>query len=146
MDYILSHYKKTKIIYMNYNVLKNIVNLGWQKMEKYYSKTNKSPAYAASIILNPVQKIKYIDNYQRSSQAKGAKKAVKKLQKEEYKPITTPNANTLNPITILNEYKLWLGVINALKVVDNKYNAYLKAKKVFGYLQPIDYWLDLKQK
>ena len=63
MDFILSHYKKAKIIYANYDVLKNMVNSGWQKMEKYYSKTDESPAYAAAIILNLTWKVKYIDDY-----------------------------------------------------------------------------------
>ena len=63
MDFILSHYEKAKIIYANYDVLKNMVNLGWQKMEKYYSKINESPAYAAAIILNPTRKVKYMDDY-----------------------------------------------------------------------------------
>jgi hypothetical protein len=47
---------------------------------------------------------------------------------------------------MLNEYKLWLGAIDAPKVIEDEYKAYLKAKKVFGYLRPINYWLDSKQK
>jgi hypothetical protein len=58
MDFILSYYEKAKIIYANHDVLKNMVNSGWQKIEKYYSKTNKSPAYAATVILNPTRKVK----------------------------------------------------------------------------------------
>jgi hypothetical protein len=60
-----------------------MVNSGWQKMEKYYSKTDESPAYAASVILNPTQKVKYMDNYWRSSWAESAKEAVRKLWQEE---------------------------------------------------------------
>ena len=146
MDFILSHYEKAKITYANYDVLKNMVNLGWQKIEKYYSKTNKSPAYVAAIILNPTRKVKYIDDYQRSSQAKGVKEVVRKLQQEEYKLINTLNVNTLTPLTMSNEYKLWLSVIDAPEVIEDKYKVYLEAKKVFGYLRPINYWLDLKQK
>ena len=145
MDFILSHYEKAKITYANYNVLKNMVNLGWQKIEKYYSKTNKSPAYVAAIILNPTRKVKYIDDYQRSSQAKSVKEIVRKLQQEEYKLINTLNVNTLTPLTMSNEYKLWLSVIDAPEVIEDKYKVYLKAKKVFGYLRPINYQLDLKQ-
>ena len=63
MDFILSHYEKAKITYTNHDVLKNIVNSGWQKIEKYYSKTDESPAYAAIIILNLTRKVKYIDDY-----------------------------------------------------------------------------------
>ena len=75
-------------------------------MEKYYSKTDESPAYTAIIILNLIRKVKYIDDYQRSSQAEGAKEAVRKLQQEEYKLINTLNTNTSTPLTTSNEYKL----------------------------------------
>jgi len=37
-------------------------------------------------------------------------------------------------------------MIDAPKVIEDKYEAYLKAKKVFEYLRLIDYWLDSKQK
>jgi hypothetical protein len=60
--------------------------------------------------------VKYIDDYYRSSWAKGIKEAVRKLWQEEYKPINTLNINTLTPLTILNKYKLWLGAIDAPKV------------------------------
>ena len=37
-------------------------------------------------------------------------------------------------------------MINAPEVIEDEYKTYLKAKKVFRYLRPINYWLDLKQK
>jgi hypothetical protein len=40
---------------------------------------------------------------------------------------------------MLNEYKLWLSTINAPKVIEDKYEVYLKAKKVFRYLRLINY-------
>ena len=115
-------------------------------MEKYYSKTDESLAYAASVILNPTRKVKYMDNYWRSSWAESAKEAVRKLWQEEYKPTNTPNTNTPTSLTTSNEYELWLGAIDAPEVIEDEYEAYLGAKKVFGYLRPIDYWLDPKQK
>ena len=51
MDFILSQYKKAKLKYTNHDVLKNIVNSRQQKIEKYQSKTDESPAYAAAIHL-----------------------------------------------------------------------------------------------
>jgi hypothetical protein len=69
---------------------------------------------------------------------------VRKLWQEEYKLINTLNTNTLTSLTISNKYKLWLGIIDAPKVIKNKYKVYLEAKKVFGYLRLINYWLDLK--
>ena len=64
---------------------------------------------------------------------------MRKLWQEEYKPINTLNANTSTPLTTLNEYELWLGAIDAPEVIEDKYKVYLKAKKVFGYLRPINY-------
>ena len=71
---------------------------------------------------------------------------MRKLWQEEYKPINTLNANTSTPLTTSNEYELWLGAIDAPEVIEDEYEAYLEVKKVFGYLRPIDYWLDSKQK
>ena len=94
---------------------------------------------AAAVILNPTRKVKYIDDYWRSSWAEGAKEAVRKLWQEEYKPINTLNANTSTPLTTSNEYELWLGAIDAPEVIEDEYEVYLEAKKVFRYLRPIDY-------
>lgn len=56
MDFILAQFEKVKIKYMEDDVLKNMVNSGWEKMEKYHSKTDESPAYATAIILHPTRK------------------------------------------------------------------------------------------
>ena len=67
IDFILSQYEKAKITYVNHNVLKNMVNSGWKKMEKYYSKTDQSPTYTTATILHPSRKINYIDKFWRPS-------------------------------------------------------------------------------
>jgi hypothetical protein len=63
MDFILRQYKKAKTTYADYPILKNIINLKWQKIEKYYFKTNESPIYTAAIILNPLYKEAYINKF-----------------------------------------------------------------------------------
>jgi hypothetical protein len=63
MDFILSYYEKAKIIYANHDVFKNMVNSRWQKIEKYYFKTDESLVYAAAVILNLTRKVKYMDDY-----------------------------------------------------------------------------------
>jgi hypothetical protein len=63
IDFILRQYKKTKIIYADHLVFKNIINSGWQKIKKYYIKTDESPAYTAAIILNLIYKEEYINKF-----------------------------------------------------------------------------------
>jgi hypothetical protein len=108
MDFILRQYEKAKITYADHPVLKNMINSGWQKLEKYYSKTDESPVYAAAIILNPMQKEAYINRFWRPSWVDGAKAAVKKLWQEQYKPADdTPVAPSQPPVTTTNEFELW---------------------------------------
>lgn len=61
-------------------------NSRWAKMEKYYNKTNQSPAYIAAIILDPNAKWKYIKNNQKKEQQREAKSMIESLQ-GEYKPM-----------------------------------------------------------
>ena len=53
MDFILAHFEKAKTMYANNNKLRQMINSGWNKIEKYYTKSDDSPAYAIAIILNP---------------------------------------------------------------------------------------------
>ena len=79
IDIILSQHEKAQSKYANHDVLKKMVNSGWQKMEKYYSKTDESPAYAAAIILNPTRKDGYVNAFWRPSWRIGAEVVVRKL-------------------------------------------------------------------
>jgi hypothetical protein len=138
MDYILAQFEKAKVQYANHDVLKNMVNSGWQKMDKYYSKTDESPAYPAAIILNPVRKEKYMDKYWKSSWAESAKDAVRKLWQDEYMPKNTQNTPQSTSQTTTNEFELWLGAIDTPEEVPDEYEAYLNEPKVFGYERPIE--------
>jgi hypothetical protein len=44
MDFILEQYEQFKEKHKEDNVLSSMLNSGWGKMNKYYSKTNESPA------------------------------------------------------------------------------------------------------
>lgn len=57
---------------------------GWDIFDKYYSKSDESPLYAAALILHPARRIKYIQANWRKSWQKPALLKVKKLW-EEYR-------------------------------------------------------------
>ena len=56
-----------------------MVNLGQNKIEKYYNKTNKTPVYTAAVVLNPQCKWQYIDRFWREPWRAPARTMVKKL-------------------------------------------------------------------
>jgi hypothetical protein len=147
MDFILAQFEKAKIKYMEDDVLKNMVNSGWQKMEKYYSKTDESPAYAAAIILHPTRKIECIDQFWRPSWHEKAKNAVRKLWEDEYKPKDTLNAVTSTPQRTTKEFELWIDAIDTPVFEDDEYDPYIKAERAYGFDRPITWWLqDSQQK
>ena len=56
IDFILAHFEKAKETYTNNEKIKTIVNTRQQKMNKYYNKTDQSPAYVTTLLLNPSRK------------------------------------------------------------------------------------------
>jgi len=62
MDFVLEQFEIFKKKHKDHTVLAPMFNLGWAKMEKYYTLTNNSPAYLATIVLNPNFKWQYIQS------------------------------------------------------------------------------------
>jgi len=63
IDFILAYFEKAKGTYTDDKKMKTMVNAGWQKMNKYYNKTDQSPAYATALLLNPSRKWQYINRF-----------------------------------------------------------------------------------
>lgn len=70
------------------------INLGWDKMNDYYTKLDETPAYYASAILNPVSRWAYFENTwtdkPQQPWLQGAKRMVRDLWEEEYKLLPIP--------------------------------------------------------
>jgi hypothetical protein len=146
MDFILAHFEKAKTTYADDDKLKQMVNSGWKKMEKYYSKSDDTPVYAAAIILNPMRKWQYIDRFWRQSWRQPAKAMVKRLWEEQYKPKeSTTMSSTITPLPSTNEFELWLHVVDTPEHVLDEYEQYCKADRAYGFESAIDWWLEPAQ-
>ena len=55
------------------------IKRGWEVFDKYYSKTDESPLYAAALILHPNRRTKYIRANQKTKWQKPILKRVKEL-------------------------------------------------------------------
>ncbi|KAJ6436172.1 Gag-Pol polyprotein [Purpureocillium lavendulum] len=68
------------------------INLGWAKLNDYYTKLAETPAYYASAILNPVSRWSYFENTWtdevRLTWLQEAKRLVRSLWEREYKTLS----------------------------------------------------------
>ncbi|OAQ57863.1 restless-like transposase [Pochonia chlamydosporia 170] len=91
----LEEWKATAANYPDPEHVKININLGWDKLNEYYTKLDETPAYYAAAILNPVSRWAYFENsWTNKAQLlwlQEAKRTVRKLWDEEYKtlPILT---------------------------------------------------------
>ena len=138
IDFILAYFKKAKETFKDDKKLRQIINSGQAKIEKYYSKTDKSPAYTATVVLNPSRKWQYIDRFQRESQKQPAKDTVKKLQEEQYKPITSITTIPASNRPSINEFKLWLYAVDTPNTTYNEYEQYCRADRAYGFKTAIN--------
>ena len=66
------------------------IEQAWQKASHYYQLTDRSPAYAAAILLDPRQKFNYIEQEWGYSHATLALTSVRDLYRREYEPLPIP--------------------------------------------------------
>jgi hypothetical protein len=62
-DYILAIFESHKDEHKDNSTFAIMFNSGWKKMNKYYELLDKSPVYAAAIILHPGRKFKWIKKH-----------------------------------------------------------------------------------
>jgi hypothetical protein len=86
-----------------------MLNSGWVKLNKYYSMTDETPAYAASIVLSPYRKWTWIEKNCEPAQITTAKASIIELWEVEYKPKSQDKASATAPsqaLTLTNIYLL----------------------------------------
>jgi hypothetical protein len=65
IDYLMTHLERQKDLLRHQPAshFKACVNLGWKKLDKYYSLTDRSPAYRAAIYCNPQLKRSWFERH-----------------------------------------------------------------------------------
>jgi hypothetical protein len=97
----LEEWKSTAESYPDPEHFKININLGWDKLNEYYTKLDESPAYYASAVLHPVSRWGYFENTWTDQEQlpwlHKAKQLVRKLWEEEYKPLPTQSVPDEEP-------------------------------------------------
>ena len=62
MEFLLKQLELGKLQYTNDSHISPCINSAWSKLDKYYSLTERSPAYIAAMVLVPFQKWTWIED------------------------------------------------------------------------------------
>ena len=99
MDYLLDHLEQQKIKYIGDSFMMPMINLGWMKLNQYYSWTERSAVYTAAMVLIPSQKWTYFDTNWPVEWVVTARAAVQELWKSQYKAAELPILDTFEEAT-----------------------------------------------
>ena len=89
MDILVQHFEKALSNHASNKEFSSRINKGWETFNKYYSKIDDSPLYAATLILHLNRRTKYIRANQKPKQQKPILKKVKELW-ESYREKSSP--------------------------------------------------------
>ena len=97
VDYLLSELEELKEqhLFKENTHLKACINLGWKKLNKYYTLSDNTPAYRAAIILHPYWKMSWMKQQWRKHHPdwiESAKQATQEMF-EEYKRLYSDEVN-----------------------------------------------------
>ena len=103
-DYILQQFETEKTKCKDDTIFGPMFNSGWKKMNKYYNLFDKTPVYAAALVLHPTRKWRHIEKHWEKAWVQPAKTAVKGLWDKQYKPKavqpTTTSSNSATTETL----------------------------------------------
>jgi hypothetical protein len=95
MDALLAHYERNKMHYSQEDHrdprMVRAIDMGWFVLDKYYSKTEEAPVYAAALLLDPSRRAAYIRKNWPASWAEPAIDAANVLWEEAFREVPVPD-------------------------------------------------------
>lgn len=108
MEFLLEQLETGKLKYADDSYISPCINAAWSKLDKYYSLTERSPAYTAAMILIPSQKWTWIEDNWPIEWIVLAKTSVQKFWDEKYKPAYQLAIPPIEPAQEKTEHQIWL--------------------------------------
>jgi len=85
MDAIVRHYKNTQSRYKRLNpAFFERIKASWLVFNKYYTKTEDTPVYAAALVLHPARRTQYIQKNWKKEWQRPSINSIKKLWESSY--------------------------------------------------------------
>jgi len=111
MDHLLQEFENVQRFYHDEGntLMVECIDAGWNKMKKYYERTERSPAYLAATVLDPSCKWLYFENVWEAHWVMTGKKKLVDFWKVHYqsKAVIIPRAEALErpKISVLSSWK-----------------------------------------
>ena len=130
MEFLLDTLEVGKETYVADAFLGPCCKAGWEKLDKYYSLTEESPAYAAAIILCPTEKLTAFNKWAwPEAWVEKARKMVLNLWETEYKGHTSPIEESSQAVQASdkreNSFWAWQKSLAVVLEVGDEYAQYL---------------------
>lgn len=137
MDFLIAHIKSKQEEYTNDRNLSASLLTMWFAFDKYYELTDKTPAYAAALILNPTLRRQHLDDHWKLLEErdpgtiKRAIEAARKLWQKEYKfkPVDGETTQQIDPDLIPNLYERWKYIDQLKKAsADDEFERFIRVR------------------
>lgn len=150
MEFLLDSLEESKAQFINHRILKPCVEAAWNKLEKYYSLTERSVAYTAAMVLVPSQKWAFFDFLGWPQDwIKTAQKEVESLWQTEYKPNELVSSSALihKPDSEKTKQQRWLeSKKRGIQIVQDEYKTYCQASLVSEEVDARKWWSEETQR
>jgi hypothetical protein len=109
MEFLLEKLEAAKVEFAGDSYMSPSINASWSKLDKYYSLTERSPAYIAAMVLTPSQKWTWIEDNWETEWITTAKTQLQQFWNTQYKPVQLVVVPTVESLTHeKTEHQLWL--------------------------------------
>lgn len=90
MDALLLHYEASKVRHGDDPRMLKAIEMGWFVLDKYYTKTEDTPVYAASLLLDPSKRMAYLQKNWNKKWHDAAISGATELWATEYQSLVVP--------------------------------------------------------
>lgn len=161
MEFLLGVLERGKNMYAeDMRFMGPCTKAGWEKLDKWYRRTDDSIAYCAAVVLCPNRKWKFFEKVEwQPAWIRKAKRNVKDLWEQEYKPRTSPESDqTPEPLSTStsttkrpNLFAVWEQETLDTPALEDEYEQYLRSplialtRDAAKKFDPRAWWLEATQ-
>ena len=146
IDYLMTKLEESKMEhqYQPNSHFKACINLGWKKLNKYYTLSDDTPAYRAAIILHPSYKMRWLKEKWQKEHPRwigAARDAVEEMY-NQYKRLYSDELATVaqaRPTKELSDFERYNTIDDDLYTAD-ELEQYLNEPRVSKDVNPIEWW------
>lgn len=148
MDFLLEKLEQAKVQYKEDEFLGPCCNASWDKLEKYYSLTDRSPVYIAALILCPQWKWTYFEENWPTEWVETARGTIEDLWESQYKPISTTFTSNQEIEPVKNHFLKWrANKKGGTQLAQDEYQQYIRCACIdIPDSDPRSWWLEPTQR